>query len=197
MTPSHRRFPPSLIITTWLLALASPAALAACSVTTAPEGWAANSLRWDGDCVNGLANGLGVLKEQQGATVQRSFFGRVDKGELALGVIDTPEQGFSAGHFAQGRVQPSDERQARISTPSRSPPRRPAAPLPALNRPVTRRRRSSIARKNKSSTNNWTDLDRRVRRAHRVDRRCLRCAWRTLRKPQPCATRLRPWRLAS
>ena len=114
MTPSHRRFPPSLIITTWLLALASPAALAACSVTTAPEGWAANSLRWDGDCVNGLANGLGVLKEQQGATVQRSFFGRVDKGELALGVIDTPEQGFSAGHFAQGRVQPSDERQAYI-----------------------------------------------------------------------------------
>jgi len=114
MTPGNRRFSASLILTTGLLALASPAAWAACSVTTPPEGWAATSLRWDGDCSNGLATGLGVLKEQQGTTVQRSFFGRVENGELALGVIDTPEQGFSAGHFAQGRVQASDERQVYI-----------------------------------------------------------------------------------
>lgn len=95
-------------------AIASPAAMAACSVTTPPESWAANALRWDGECTDGLANGLGVLKEQQGTTVQRSFFGRVEKGELVLGVIDTPDQGFSAGQFTQGRVQPTDERQVLI-----------------------------------------------------------------------------------
>lgn len=97
-----------------LAAAISPIAMAACSVTTPPEGWSASALRWDGDCTGGLANGLGVLKEQQGTTVQRSFFGRVDNGELSLGVIDTPEQGFSAGHFAEGRVQSSDERQVYI-----------------------------------------------------------------------------------
>lgn len=95
-------------------AITSPAAMAACSVTTPPEGWAAKALRWDGDCTGDLANGLGVLKEQQGTTVQRSFFGRVEKGQLSLGVIDTPGRGFSAGHFAQGRVQASDERQVYI-----------------------------------------------------------------------------------
>lgn len=97
-----------------LVVATSPAAFAACSVTTPPENWAPSTLRWDGDCTNGVANGLGVLKEQQGVAVQRSFFGRVENGELAIGVIDTPDQGFSAGHFAQGRVQPSDERQVYI-----------------------------------------------------------------------------------
>ena len=114
MTFLHRRLSPSLIVASWLLAGAAPAALAACSVTTPPEGWAASALRWDGDCANGVATGLGVLKELQGAAVQRSFFGRVDNGELLLGVIDTPEQGFSAGRFVQGRVQVSDERQVFI-----------------------------------------------------------------------------------
>lgn len=110
MQPSSRLFLSLLLAS----AIASPAAMAACSVSTPPEGWAANALRWDGDCVDGLASGLGVLKEQSGSQVLHSFFGRVDKGELALGVIDTPEQGFSAGHFAKGRVQPSDERQVYI-----------------------------------------------------------------------------------
>src|SRR6218665_3507852 len=86
MTFLHRRLSPSLIVASWLLAGAAPAALAACSVTTPPEGWAASALRWDGDCANGVATGLGVLKELQGAAVQRSFFGRVDNGELLLGV---------------------------------------------------------------------------------------------------------------
>jgi hypothetical protein len=83
----------------------------ACSVTTAPADWATGSARWDGDCAGEQAEGLGVLKEQQGTAVKRLFFGRAQQGELALGVIEVPEQGFMPGKFEAGRVLSSDDRQ--------------------------------------------------------------------------------------
>ncbi|WP_431052303.1 hypothetical protein [Roseateles sp. L2-2] len=92
-------------------------ALAACNVTTLPDGWAAGSARWDGPCAAGQPNqadGLGVLKEQQGSAVKRMFLGRVAKGELALGVVDIPDQGFMAGRFAQGKLVASDDRQVTV-----------------------------------------------------------------------------------
>ncbi|OWQ90790.1 hypothetical protein CDN99_11500 [Roseateles aquatilis] len=85
--------------------------VAACNVTTPPEGWAAGSARWDGACAGAQADGLGVLKEQQGAAVKRMFLGRVHKGELSLGVVDIPDQGFAAGRFEQGKLVPTDDRQ--------------------------------------------------------------------------------------
>lgn len=85
--------------------------LAACNVATLPDGWAAGSGRWDGACAADKADGLGVLKEQQGAAVKRMFLGRVAKGELALGVIDIPDQGYMAGRFEQGKAVPTDDRQ--------------------------------------------------------------------------------------
>ncbi|GLK88041.1 hypothetical protein [Pseudomonas turukhanskensis] len=89
----------------------SPLTFAACIITTPPQGWAPDAARWDGDCAGTLAEGLGVLKEQQGATVKRLFFGQAHKGELAVGVIDAPEQGFIAGRFARGSVLPTEDRQ--------------------------------------------------------------------------------------
>lgn len=83
---------------------------AGCRVLTPPEGWAASSMRWDGDCTDDTAHGLGVLKEQDGAAVKRMFFGRVSKGELALGVLDEPGQGFGAGAFRNGKLVETNDR---------------------------------------------------------------------------------------
>lgn len=94
-----------------VLTAACQPSLAACNVTTTPDGWAAGSARWDGACVGPQADGLGVLKEQQGAAVKRMFLGRVAKGELSLGVVDIPDQGFAAGRFEQGKLVPTDDRQ--------------------------------------------------------------------------------------
>lgn len=94
-----------------VLTAACQPSLAACNVTTAPEGWAAGSARWDGACAGAQADGLGVLKEQQGASVKRMFLGRVQKGELSLGVVDIPDQGFAAGKFEQGKLVPTEDRQ--------------------------------------------------------------------------------------
>lgn len=93
----------------------SPITFAACTITTPPQGWAPDAARWDGECAGNQAEGLGVLKEQQGATVKRLFFGQAQNGELAMGVIDVPEQGFIAGRFAQGQVVASDDRQTLLN----------------------------------------------------------------------------------
>jgi hypothetical protein len=89
--------------------------LAACALDTPPHDWPAGSARWDGECAGDKADGLGVLKEQQDTAVKQLFFGRVENGELAEGVIDVPEQGFVAGRFQQGRVLPDADRQTLIN----------------------------------------------------------------------------------
>ena len=95
------------------LVAAAPVARGACNVN-APEGWSQAATRWDGDCVDGFANGLGVLKELDGRHVKRLFFGTVVGGELQLGVIDQAD-GYVAGRFAKGSLIPSDDRQTFIS----------------------------------------------------------------------------------
>lgn len=85
-------------------------ATAACSVATPPEAWTGSTARWDGACNAAQAEGLGVLKEYQGSAVKRIFFGRAEKGELALGVIDIPDEGYAAGRFDHGKLVPSDDR---------------------------------------------------------------------------------------
>jgi len=82
-------------------------------VFTAPAGWNQAATRWDGVCKDGHAEGLGVLKEYQQQKVVRFFFGRLEHGELKLGVIDQPE-GFVAGAFAKGAPVPSEDRQRAI-----------------------------------------------------------------------------------
>ena len=74
----------------------------------APEGWSRTATRWDGDCVGGLANVLGVLKGFEGRQVERLFFGTMAGGELEFGVFDGPE-GYMAGKFSKGSPVPSDD----------------------------------------------------------------------------------------
>jgi hypothetical protein len=92
---------------------ATLSAHAACSFTV-PQGWAQDTTRWEGACLSGQANGLGVLKEYNGANVTRFYFGRVKDGSPALGVVDQAD-GFVAGRFIDGSLAPSDDRQVVIS----------------------------------------------------------------------------------
>jgi hypothetical protein len=88
-------------------------AQAACTFT-APQGWAQDTTRWEGDCRSGHANGLGVLKEYNGQNVTRLYFGRVKDGSPELGVVDQAD-GYAAGRFANGSLVQSDDRQVVIS----------------------------------------------------------------------------------
>jgi hypothetical protein len=81
----------------------------ACAFTT-PAGWNQTTTRWDGECRDGRADGLGVLKEYKQQKVMRFFFGRLEHGELKLGVIDQAE-GFVAAEFAHGKPLPAEDRQ--------------------------------------------------------------------------------------
>jgi hypothetical protein len=80
---------------------------------TAPAGWNQSATRWDGACRDGRAEGLGVLKEYRRQSVVRFFFGRLEHGQVKLGVIDQPE-GFVAGEFAKGELLPSADRQRAV-----------------------------------------------------------------------------------
>jgi len=97
-----------LIVALGILLAQAPAD-GAC-VFTAPLGWSHAATRWDGPCRGGHAEGLGVLKEYQQQKVVRVFFGRLEHGELKLGVIDL-QQGFVAGEFLNGEPVPSGDRQ--------------------------------------------------------------------------------------
>lgn len=99
-----------LILACALACVACEPATAACSVATPPDSWAGSTARWDGACSGAQADGLGVLKEYQGAAVKRIFFGRAEKGELVLGVIDIPDQGYAAGRLDHGKLLTTDDR---------------------------------------------------------------------------------------
>lgn len=95
------------------LAAAQVSTQSAC-VFTVPAGWNQTATRWDGECRDGHAEGLGVLKEYQQQEVVRFFFGRLEHGELKLGVIDQAE-GFVAAQFAKGKPLPSENRQHTVA----------------------------------------------------------------------------------
>lgn len=99
-----------LVLASVIVCAACEPAMGACTVATPPEGWAGPAARWDGSCSGTMAEGLGVLKEYQGAAVRRIFFGRAEKGELALGVVDIPDEGYAAGRFDHGKLVPTDDR---------------------------------------------------------------------------------------
>ena len=79
-----------------------------------PAGWNQTTTRWDGECRDGHADGLGVLKEYRQQKVLRFFFGRLEHGELKVGVIDQPE-GFMAGEFAKGAPVTAKDAQQTVS----------------------------------------------------------------------------------
>lgn len=69
----------------------------------------AGSLKWEGDCAAGLADGRGVLRAYQPQRPPKVFYGRMKAGQLALGVVEQ-DDGYVAGEFADGKRKPSDER---------------------------------------------------------------------------------------
>ena len=81
----------------------------------APEGWNQANTRWNGDCVSGNADGLGVLKEFENRKVKRFIFGRFVKGEIQQGVIDQKD-GYSSGQFKSGVLITSEDRQVFIDS---------------------------------------------------------------------------------
>lgn len=111
----NRLLTPALVLVAASLAGSAGAAPTgpACSFEV-PAQWSREGTRWDGECSDGRAHGLGVLKEYRNGSVAKFFFGRLRDGQPVLGVIDQPE-GFIAGTFRDGRAVPSDERQATIS----------------------------------------------------------------------------------
>lgn len=86
-------------------AMADPAA---CHVT-APADWQGITVRWEGACANGLAEGSGVLRGLEKGQVVRLFFGRMLAGQPQIGVVEWPT-GYVAGRFEAGRVVTSDDR---------------------------------------------------------------------------------------
>jgi len=91
------------------MVLACDSSQAACEFKV-PSGWSQANTRWDGDCVAGVADGLGILKEYSGNQVARWFFGSLRNGDVELGVIDQSE-GYIAGKFTHGQLLSSPDRQ--------------------------------------------------------------------------------------
>ncbi len=97
-----------------LCGLATGFAAQASCLFTPPQGWAKEATRWDGDCLAGQADGVGVLKEFSGSSVKRFYFGSMKDGSPQLGVVDQTD-GYIAGRFINGNVVASDERQDYVS----------------------------------------------------------------------------------
>jgi len=73
-----------------------------------PDGWNRLSLKWEGGCSGGKADGKGALRATLNGNVDRMFFGSMLAGDLSLGVVETPD-GFIAGKFKNGRVIDTSE----------------------------------------------------------------------------------------
>jgi hypothetical protein len=88
-----------------------PAAAGSCWFATL-ERFEGRTLKWEGECADGKANGKGVLRAYPKAGSPDKavliFFGTLERGEPKLGVIDTPD-GFMAGEFVKGKLQDSGD----------------------------------------------------------------------------------------
>lgn len=81
-----------------------------------PAGWNAQAARWEGECVGGLASGLGVMRHYAaGATTpSQVLYALIERGRLVRGVIETPD-GYRAGPFQAGMLVDTDQRSAIIA----------------------------------------------------------------------------------
>lgn len=78
-----------------------------------PGGWSPRDIRWTGSCQHGLAEGRGVLREFVDGKVARLFFGSLQAGQPALGVIEQAD-GFIAGRFEAGQAVRDGDRNTLI-----------------------------------------------------------------------------------
>lgn len=78
-----------------------------------PEAMLGLDLRWSGTCRAGLAEGRGTLRAYEGARVALVFYGRLEAGQPALGVIEL-DGGFVAGRYEAGRAVADGDRDTLI-----------------------------------------------------------------------------------
>lgn len=75
-----------------------------------PADWQPLSVRWVGECPDGHAEGLGVLRGLAQGKVVRLYFGRMQAGQPQIGVVEQAD-GYVAGRFEHGVLLPSDARE--------------------------------------------------------------------------------------
>ncbi len=78
-----------------------------------PPSWESFTVQWTGACIDGLADGSGVLKGFSNGKVREFYYGRVKQGLLDLGVVETSE-GYVAGRFKEGKAADEGDRQTYI-----------------------------------------------------------------------------------
>lgn len=74
-----------------------------------PARWQSLSLFWSGDCPQGRAAGLGVVRAYDGSRLQAAFYGDLVQGRWSFGVLEE-EGGYAAGHFKNAEAIDTDER---------------------------------------------------------------------------------------
>ena len=94
------------------LAASRPAVAQDCGFVS-PPGWEKARIVWFGLCVDGRAEGAGVLRAYTGGKPGNAFFGRMAHGVMASGVMET-DGGFAAGRFENGKAIETDDRQTLI-----------------------------------------------------------------------------------
>lgn len=77
------------------------------------ERWKPYTVRWAGVCVDGVAQGRGVLRAYRDGRVEQFFFGTFEAGQPRLGVIERPD-GYVAGRFSNGKLVPDTDRNVLI-----------------------------------------------------------------------------------
>ena len=91
--------------------VSGPVAAVSCGFA-ALERFAGRTVKWEGECAGGKADGKGVLRAYPKAgSADKTvliFFGTLERGEPKIGVIETPD-GFMAGEFSQGKLQDSED----------------------------------------------------------------------------------------
>lgn len=109
---SRRPLPVAALLASTGLALLLTGKTSADPITchvSAPADWQGLSLRWEGACASGHAEGSGVLRGFEKGQVRRLYFGRMKAGQPEIGVDELPD-GYVAGRFKDGKVVSSDDR---------------------------------------------------------------------------------------
>lgn len=79
-----------------------------------PSQWGGRTLSWDGHCQAGKAHGLGVLRAYRQGDETIVFYGKMEQGEMALGVVEGRD-GYQAGRFSDGSLVPEQQREVIIN----------------------------------------------------------------------------------
>ena len=78
-----------------------------------PAAWRGKTLSWEGGCKAGLAEGSGVLRAYAKGAATEVFYGQMQAGQRAIGVIEVAG-GYKAGNFVNGELQPTNDRDVLI-----------------------------------------------------------------------------------